>query len=150
MCRVFFTGAFRRPREINWVIGITLLLIAMLEGFSGYSLPDDLLSGSGLRVLYSIIQSIPLSGTWLAADIWGGNAFPGQRRLLPEALRHPRVRLPARPRRACSTVHLGVLWHQKHTDFAGPGKTERNIVGQPAVAAVHGQVHRPCSPSSPG
>ncbi len=71
MCRIFFTGAFRRPREINWIIGVTLLLLAMLEGFSGYSLPDDLLSGSGLRVVFSIVQSLPFVGVWLAYDIWG-------------------------------------------------------------------------------
>ena len=76
MCRIFFTGAFRRPREINWIIGVTLLLLAMLEGFSGYSLPDDLLSGSGLRVVFSIVQSIPFVGVWLAFTVWGGN-FPG-------------------------------------------------------------------------
>ena len=76
MGRIFFTGAFRRPREINWIIGVTLLLVAMLEGFSGYSLPDDLLSGSGLRVVFSIVQSIPLVGPWLAFNLWGG-AFPG-------------------------------------------------------------------------
>jgi ubiquinol-cytochrome c reductase cytochrome b subunit len=76
MCRVFFTGAFRRPREINWIIGVTLLLLAMLEGFSGYSLPDDLLSGSGLRVVFSIVESIPFVGVWLAFTVWGGN-FPG-------------------------------------------------------------------------
>ena len=76
MGRIFFTGAFRKPREINWIIGVTLLLVAMLEGFSGYSLPDDLLSGSGLRVVFSIVQSIPVAGPWLAFDLWGG-AFPG-------------------------------------------------------------------------
>ena len=76
MCRIFFTGAFRKPREINWIIGVTLLLVAMLEGFTGYSLPDDLLSGTGIRVIYSIMQSIPLIGPWLAYDLWGG-AFPG-------------------------------------------------------------------------
>ena len=50
MMRVFFTGAFRKPRELNWVIGCLLLLLGILEGFTGYSLPDDLLSGTGLRI----------------------------------------------------------------------------------------------------
>src|SRR6202042_860320 len=60
LCRVFFTGAFRKPREVNWIIGITLWMLTILEGFTGYSLPDDLLSGTGLRVIYSIIEGLPL------------------------------------------------------------------------------------------
>ena len=126
MCRVFFTGAFRRPREINWVIGVTLLLVAMLEGFSGYSLPDDLLSGSGLRVVFSIVQSIPLAGPWLAFNVWGG-AFPGteffQRLFVIHEFLFPLLLA------GLLGGHLAILWHQKHTDFAGPGKTEHNIVG---------------------
>src|SRR4030095_14306579 len=74
---VFFTGAFRRPREINWVIGVTLLILAFFNGFTGYSLPDDLLSGTGLRIAYSIALSVPLVGTWLASLIFGGE-FPDQ------------------------------------------------------------------------
>src|SRR5918992_2766282 len=66
LCRIFFTGAFRRPREINWMIGVTLLALALFNGFTGYSLPDDLLSGTGLRIAYSIAISVPLLGTWMA------------------------------------------------------------------------------------
>ena len=65
LLRVFFTGAFRKPRETNWIIGVGLLTLALVEGFAGYSLPDDLLSGTGLRIAYSIALSIPLLGTWL-------------------------------------------------------------------------------------
>src|SRR5256885_16504933 len=57
MCRVFFTGAFRKPRELNWLIGITLILLGIIEGFVGYSLPDDLLSGTGLRIADAIMLS---------------------------------------------------------------------------------------------
>jgi quinol---cytochrome-c reductase cytochrome b subunit len=77
LCRVFFTGAFRRPREINWIIGLTLLLLAMANGFTGYSLPDDQLSGTGLRIMFSILLSIPIVGTWIAFLFFGGN-FPTQ------------------------------------------------------------------------
>src|SRR5579872_1363660 len=76
MCRIFFTGAFRKPREINWIIGLTLWMVVMLEGFTGYSLPDDLLSGTGIRVIYSIVEGIPFVGTWLAYAGWGGR-YPG-------------------------------------------------------------------------
>jgi len=127
MCRIFFTGAFRRPREANWVIGITLLLVAMLEGFSGYSLPDDLLSGSGLRVVFSIVQSIPFVGVWLAFNIWGG-PFPGTSAFFERLFVIHEFLFPA-ILAGLLGAHLAILWHQKHTDFPGPGKTERNIVG---------------------
>jgi ubiquinol-cytochrome c reductase cytochrome b subunit len=126
MCRIFFTGAFRKPREINWIIGLTLWIIVMLEGFTGYSLPDDLLSGTGLRVVYSIIQGIPLVGTWLSYDLWGGR-FPGNQ-FLPRLFVVHEFLFPALIV-GLLTAHLMILWRQKHTDFPGPGKTETNIVG---------------------
>jgi len=75
MCRVFFTGAFRKPRELNWMIGVTLLVLAIANGFTGYSLPDDLLSGTGLHIMYAIVLSIPVLGEWLDSLIFGGE-FP--------------------------------------------------------------------------
>ena len=74
MARIFFTGAFRKPRELNWIIGVTMLTLAILEGFIGYSLPDDLISGTGLRIGYSIAESIPLVGTYLVTFLWGGSS----------------------------------------------------------------------------
>ena len=71
LCRVFFTGAFRKPREINWVIGVGLLVLGILEGFSGYSLADDQLSGTGLRIAYSIVEGIPVAGILgRLPDLW--------------------------------------------------------------------------------
>jgi len=126
LCRIFFSGAFRRPREINWTIGLLLLIVVMLEGFSGYSLPDDLLSGTGLRVVYSIVESIPVIGGWVAYDLWGG-AFPGTtlipRLFVVHEFLFPLVIV------GLLTAHLAILWRQKHTDFPAPGKTETNIVG---------------------
>ena len=75
MFRVFFTGAFRKPRELNWIIGLGLLVLGVIEGFAGYSLPDDLLSGTGLRIADAIILSIPVIGTWVVV--------PGLRRPVP-------------------------------------------------------------------
>ena len=72
MFRVFFAGAFRRPRHGNWLVGIGLLTLALVEGFSGYSLPDHLLSGTGLRIADSVILSIPVVGTWMEFLIFGG------------------------------------------------------------------------------
>ena len=65
MFRVFFTGAYRKPREFNWIIGLLLLVLGVVEGFAGYSLPDDLLSGTGLRIADAIMLSIPVVGTWV-------------------------------------------------------------------------------------
>ena len=124
--RVFFTGAFRRPRELNWIIGVTLLLLGMLNGFAGYSLPDDQLSGTGLRIFYSIFLSIPLLGTWLSYLTFGGE-FPAEsiisRLFVIHVLILPGVIL------GLIGAHMAILWRQKHTQFAGKGKTEHNVVG---------------------
>ncbi|MFD6463763.1 cytochrome b, partial [Streptomyces roseolus] len=78
MLRIFFTGAFRRPREATWVIGATLFILGMFEGYFGYSLPDDLLSGTGLRApLGGITMAIPVVGTWAHFLLFGGE-FPGE------------------------------------------------------------------------
>ena len=109
MCRIFFTGAFRKPREINWIIGLTLWMVVMLEGFTGYSLPDDLLSGTGIRVINSIIQSIPLIGPWLSYNLWGGR-FPGGPFITRLFIIHEFV-FPALII-GLLTAHLMILWHQ--------------------------------------
>jgi ubiquinol-cytochrome c reductase cytochrome b subunit len=126
MARVFFTGAFRRPREINWVVGVLLLILALAAGFTGYSLPDDLLSGSGLRITQSIILAIPFIGERTAYALFGGD-WPGTDiigRLYPVHI----LLIPAAIV-ALLAVHLALVWRQKHTQFAGPGRTERNVVG---------------------
>ena len=126
LMRIFFTGAFRKPREINWVIGSLLLILGILEGFAGYSLPDDLLSGTGLRIAYSIALSIPVVGTWAAFLLFGGE-YPGEqiigRLYAVHILLVPGVIL------ALITFHMMMIWYQKHTQFAGPGRTEDNVVG---------------------
>jgi ubiquinol-cytochrome c reductase cytochrome b subunit len=128
MLRIFFTGAFRRPREINWFVGTGLLIMAMAEGFTGYSLPDDLLSGTGIRIAYSVVLSIPVVGTWLAFLFFGGE-FPTPivigRLLVIHIMLLPGLLF------AAVGAHLAVVWHQKHTQFPGPGRTERNVVGSP-------------------
>jgi len=126
LCRVFFTGAFRRPRELNWVVGVTLLALAMANGFAGYSLPDDLLSGTGLRIMYSIVLSIPLAGTWLAFAIFGGE-FPSDHIISRLYVIH--ILLVPALIAGLLSVHLAVLWHQKHTQFPGRGRTNDNVVG---------------------
>ena len=76
MLRVFFTGAFRKPRDVSWLLGVTLMILGIVEGFAGYSLPDDLLSGTGLRIAQGVVQSIPIVGSYLSFFLFGGS-FPG-------------------------------------------------------------------------
>ncbi len=128
LMRVFFTGAFRKPREFNWIIGVGLLTLGIVEGFLGYSLPDDLLSGTGIRIAEAIIQAIPVVGSYLSFFIFGG-AFPGemfiQRIYVVHILLLPGIFL------ALITVHLMLVWYQKHTQYPGSGRTEKNVVGYP-------------------
>ena len=126
LCRIFFTGAFRRPREINWMIGVTLLALALFNGFTGYSLPDDLLSGTGLRIAYSIAISVPLLGTWMAFLIFGGE-FPAEQIIGRLFVTH--ILLVPALLAALIGAHLAILWRQKHTQFREPGRRETNVVG---------------------
>lgn len=126
MIRIFFTGAFRRPREANWVIGCVLLLLGIVEGFLGYGLPDDVLSGTGIRITSGIIVGLPVIGTWMHWMIFGGD-FPGDllipRFYILHVLIIPAIIL------ALIAAHLALVWYQKHTQFPGPGRTENNVVG---------------------
>ncbi|MFF4533463.1 cytochrome bc complex cytochrome b subunit [Streptomyces sp. NPDC001407] len=128
MLRVFFTGAFRRPREANWLVGMTLFLLALFEGFCGYSLPDDLLSGTGLRTANTIVQSIPVVGTYASSFVWRG-PFPGHvilpRLYIVHVLFVPGLLI------ALITAHLVLVVYLKHTHWAERGRTNRNAVGLP-------------------
>ena len=130
MLRVFFTGAFRKPRELNWVIGIGLLTLGIVEGFLGYSLPDDLLSGTGIRIAEAILQAIPVVGSYIAFFAFGG-AFPGHV-FIPRIYTVHVLLLPG-AFLALITIHLMLVWYQKHTQYPGPGRTEKNVVGYPLM-----------------
>jgi len=128
MLRVFFTGAFRRPRETNWFAGVTLFLLALMEGFCGYSLPDDLLSGTGLRTADSIVQSIPVVGTYLAFFLWGGQ-YPGE--VIDRRLYIVHVLFVPGLLAALIVLHVIMVIYLKHTQWSGRGRTNRNVVGLP-------------------
>ncbi|MBC7401731.1 MAG: cytochrome bc complex cytochrome b subunit [Microbacteriaceae bacterium] len=130
MLRVFFTGAFRKPREINWFIGFILFVLAMAEGFTGYSLPDDLLSGNGLQIINGIIKGIPVIGTWTSYLLFGGE-FPGTTVIAMFYSIHILL-LPAILVAALG-AHLLLMIINKHTQFAGPGRTNDNVVGVPIM-----------------
>jgi len=127
MLRIFFTGAFRRPREMNWVIGLSLFLMSLGNGFFGYSLLDDQLSGTGIRIAYSVMISIPLVGPWIASFLFGGN-FPSDE-MIPRMFAIHILIIPA-VILALLTVHLGMLVRHKHTHFAGGGARDDNVVGE--------------------
>jgi ubiquinol-cytochrome c reductase cytochrome b subunit len=127
LARVFFTGGYRKPRDINWVVGVTLLVLAVVNGFLGYSLLDDLLSGTGLRVANAIMLSVPFIGPQLSFGLFGGE-FP-----TPETI--PRfytlhVLIVPAIIVVLLSIHLALVWRQKHTQFPGEGRTETNLVGE--------------------
>jgi ubiquinol-cytochrome c reductase cytochrome b subunit len=128
MLRIFFTGAYRKPREVNWLIGIVMFTLALLEGLFGYSLPDDLLSGTGLRITEGVLLSIPVVGTYLQFFLFGG-PFPGNdiipRLYIIHVLLIPGLLL------ALITAHLFLMFHQKHTQMPGKGRTDTNVIGAP-------------------
>ncbi|WP_132300587.1 cytochrome bc complex cytochrome b subunit [Kribbella sp. VKM Ac-2568] len=130
LLRIFFTGAFRKPRELNWLIGIVMLFLGIIEGFIGYGLPDDLLSGTGLRITEGLVLAAPVVGTWMSFFIFGGE-FPGDefvsRFYTVHVLLIPGLLL------GLITLHLILVVYHKHTQFAGPGRTEKNVVGFPLM-----------------
>jgi ubiquinol-cytochrome c reductase cytochrome b subunit len=130
MMRVFFTGAFRKPREINFVIGAVLLLMGIIEGFAGYSLPDDLLSGTGLRIADGLMKSSPVIGSYLSFFVFGGE-FPGD--AIVSRLYAVHILLIPGLLLALIGAHMLLLVYQKHTQWPGPGRTNQNVVGYPML-----------------
>ncbi|MBC3762348.1 cytochrome bc1 complex cytochrome b subunit [Quadrisphaera oryzae] len=130
MARVFVTGAFRKPRELNWVVGSVLAILALAAGFTGYSLPDDLLSGNGLRIISGVIQAIPVVGTYISFFLFGGE-FPGEV-IIPRLFILHVMLIPA-ALLAMIGIHLGLLVLHKHMQFPGPGRTNTNVVGYPVL-----------------
>ena len=130
LLRVYFTGAFRKPRELNWVIGTLLLLLGTIEGFTGYSLPDDLLSGTGVRAADGFMKATPVVGTYMSFLVFGGE-FPGDsiipRFFIVHVLLIPGILL------ALIAAHMLLLVFHKHTQWPGPGRTEQNVVGYPLL-----------------
>ena len=130
MLRIYFTGAFRKPRELNWVIGFILFILAMAEGFTGYSLPDDLLSGNGLRIIDGLVKGIPVIGTWTSFLLFGGE-FPGTdivgRLYSLHILLLPAIIV------ALIAMHLLFVVVHKHTQYPAAGHTNQNVVGYPVL-----------------
>lgn len=129
LLRIVFTGAFRKPRDINYFIGVTLLALAILEGFAGYSLPDDLLSGMGLAIAWAVAMSLPLIGGPLVTAVWDGR-FPGSSAFESRLFIAHVFIIPA-ILAALIVMHLAIVMIQRHSQFRGPGHREDNVVGTP-------------------
>jgi ubiquinol-cytochrome c reductase cytochrome b subunit len=127
LLRILFTGASRKPRDLNVWVGTTLFALAVFEGYAGYSLPDDLLSGMGLAIGYAVLLSVPVVGAWLAVLAWGGE-FPGKEVFEPRLYITHVLVIPL-VMATLIAIHLAIIVRQKHTQFPGPGRTERNVVG---------------------
>ena len=129
LVRVFFTGAFRKPRDLVYYLGVTMLMLACLEGYLGYSLLDDLISGMGLAIGYSAAISLPVIGGSMALLLWGGpfpsDAFEGRAYIAHVFLIPIGIAI-------LLTLHLTLLAARHHTQFRGRGATERRVVGLPA------------------
>ena len=130
MLRVFFTGAFRKPREINWVVGFMLFVLGMAGGFTGYSLPDDLLSGNGLRIIDGMIKGLPVIGAYVSSLLFGGQ-FPGEN--IVARLYSLHIMLIPALILVFVAIHLFMVVIHKHTHYSGPGKKDTNVVGYPLM-----------------
>ncbi|MGP4098574.1 cytochrome bc1 complex cytochrome b subunit [Nonomuraea sp. KM90] len=133
LLRNFFTAAFRKPRELNWLIGVTLFGLVMLNGLFGYSLPDDLLSGAGLRILHGVLISIPLVGTYLAMFLFGGE-FPGGD-IIPRLYSLHVLLIPALLLLLIPLHAVVLTWYQTHTQFREKGVGNRQVSGIPFYPA---------------
>jgi ubiquinol-cytochrome c reductase cytochrome b subunit len=130
LLRIFFTGAFRKPRELTYVIGVLMLFLALLEGYVGYSLADDLLSGMGLAIGYSVAMAIPFVGANLALLVWGG-PFPGDPSFWPRMYIAHVFIFPILIG-LLLTVHLALVASRHHTQFRERWTTEKRVRGTPA------------------
>lgn len=128
MLRIFFTGAFRKPRELNYLVGFSMLILSLLAGLTGYSLPDDVLSGNGLRITDGVVKSLPIIGSYMSYMVFGGE-FPGTD-VIPRMFTLHILLIPALIL-GLVALHLFLVFWQKHTQYPGPGRTDKNVVGYP-------------------
>jgi ubiquinol-cytochrome c reductase cytochrome b subunit len=131
---VFFTGAFRKPRELTWIVGLIMLFTTLLEGYLGYSMVDDLLSGMGLAIGYAVALSLPFIGGNMAEGIWGG-PYPGDPAFESRMYIAHVLVLPILIGTLLA-VHLALVASRHHTQFRRNRRQgERKILGVPAFPA---------------
>jgi ubiquinol-cytochrome c reductase cytochrome b subunit len=126
--RVFFTGAFRRPRRLNWVIGVSLMGLAMMTGFFGLALPHDLLGGTGTRIGHAFAVSIPIIGPGVADLLFAGEfGSPGAFHWfwLLHVIIFPILI------GGLLAAHLTLVWFQTHTQFGDEASARQAVEGSP-------------------
>jgi ubiquinol-cytochrome c reductase cytochrome b subunit len=130
LMRVFFTGAFRKPRELTWLVGLLMLFTALPEGFLGYSLADDLLSGMGIAIAYAVALSVPVVGGSLGLLVWGA-PFPGTPAFFSRMYIAHVFLLPILIG-TLMAIHLALVAARHHTQFReSPRHTEKRLIGVP-------------------
>jgi ubiquinol-cytochrome c reductase cytochrome b subunit len=132
MLGIFFTGGFRRPRHWGWALLGVVFLLVLAGGWSGYALPDDTLSGTGLRIVEGITLAVPVIGTSLTGLLFGG-AFPGQ---IITHLFWLHVLVVPLALVCVVALRLRLVGKHRTVQFAGPGRNEDNIVGLPATGVA--------------
>ncbi|GAA2579740.1 cytochrome bc complex cytochrome b subunit [Dactylosporangium fulvum] len=127
LLRVFFTGAFRKPRKLKWTIGLLVFWTGLVTGYTGYMMMDDGMSGTGMQILQGILLSIPVAGTWLASSIFGGE-FPGDviigRMYLLHVLLLPGILA------ALMLVQIGLRLRQKPIQWPDPRRRKTAVEGE--------------------
>ncbi|MCF2435797.1 cytochrome b [Streptomyces thinghirensis] len=141
---MFFTGAFRKPREINWLYRFLLFVLGMFTGFTGYSLPDDLALGTGVRFTQGAILSVPIVGTYIS-DVPVRRGVPRDRLRRPVLL-HPYRLLRARARALVG--HLIPVFYHKHTQVPRSRQDQQERRRHAVAAGVHGEGRRLLLPGS--
>ena len=131
LIRILLSGAYKKPREVNWFVGLGLIGLAIVTAFTGYALPNDAFAEAATKVGYNIALAVPWIGEWIAQVVFGGS-FPTERSIprltMIHALWLPLLLL------GLIGVHLLVMIKQKHTQPAyaeevAPGK----ILGVPLM-----------------
>jgi ubiquinol-cytochrome c reductase cytochrome b subunit len=133
LLRIFFTGAFRKPRDLTYYIGLLMLIFALLEGYLGYSLVDDLLSGMGLAIGYSVAMSMPFIGANIAQLLWDG-PFPGSDTFVSRMYVAHVLVLPILIG-TLIVLHVTLVASRHHTQFISRRATEKKVVGMPTFPA---------------
>ena len=109
MLRVYFTGAYKEPRELNWILGIVLISLTMVFGYTGYLLPWDQLAFWAGQIGVEMALSVPLIGEWLAQLVFGGFTLTQatlQRMYLLHVFIFPFVVT------ILVAIHIGIVWMQ--------------------------------------
>ncbi|MFB6139812.1 MAG: cytochrome bc complex cytochrome b subunit [Halosimplex sp.] len=118
MLRIFFTGAYRNPREPNWLVGTGLAVMSMGAAYTGYALPFDEFASTATGIGYNLAKSIPLVGATFSKLIFGGS-YPSSATIPRFYFLH--VLIIPLTIAGLLAVHMVILVRQKHTEAERDG-----------------------------